>query len=79
MIKGTKIKNIIIDNDNIITAIDTNGNKIKLTRSQRDLLRNYKNPDYEKKVIKEFSNPNILSNDFAVIKHDKVVYQKKNN
>lgn len=77
MIKGTKIDTVNIEKD-IVIATDNNGNSIKLTRTQRNLLRDYKLKDYEERIIKEFSNPKILSDNFKVIKNGNVVYQKNN-
>lgn len=76
MIKGTIIKKVIIDKE-IITAYDEKDNIIKLTRTQRNLLSQYKNPDYIKNIIKEFSNPNILSKEYIVIKNNNIVYSIK--
>lgn len=74
MKKGVKIKKIII-NDGNITAYDTEGGTIKLTRDERNLLASYKKHGYVESIKKKFGNPNILDSEFTVIKDGIVKFQ----
>lgn len=71
MRKGIMIAEVNISKGEVI-ALTSTGEKIKLTRSQRNVLSDYKNPNYVNDVIKEFSNPNVFSEGFKVIKNGQV-------
>lgn len=71
--KGLQI-NLITINSGEITAYDTDGELIKLTRTRRDLFRNYHDYDFLNKIWKEFGNENILSIDFNIQLNGEVVY-----
>lgn len=71
--KGSQI-NLITINSGEITAYGTDGELIKLTRTQRNLFRNYHDYDFLNKIWKEFGNENILSIDFNIQLNGEVVY-----
>lgn len=72
--KGVRILVVNIAVDGTITALDESRNPIALTRSRRIVLANYKNPSYVDIIRKEFNNPNILSDEFTVVKNGETVY-----
>lgn len=73
MRKGTQILRVEI-NDGIVVAYDETESTIKLTRSQRQTLTNYKDQNYISNIQKEWHNKNVVHPDFSVIKNGKVVY-----
>ena len=74
--KGLSISKVEIDNTNNVMVYSDNGETIKVTRSQRITLCDYKSNNYIENIIKCFQNPSILSNDFKVIKNGLIVYSK---
>ena len=74
--KGLSISKVEIDDTNNVIVYSDNGETIKVTRSQRITLCDYKSNNYIENIIKCFQNPNILSNDFKVIKNGLMVYSK---
>ena len=74
--KGLSISKVEIDDTNNVMVYSDNGETIKVTRSQRITLCDYKSNNYIENIIKCFQNPNILSNDFKVIKNGLMVYSK---
>ena len=74
--KGLSISKVDIDDTNNVIVYSDNGETIKVTRSQRITLCDYKSNNYIENIIKCFQNPNILSNDFKVIKNGLMVYSK---
>jgi glucose/arabinose dehydrogenase len=74
MKKGVKIQKVIITDGNI-TAYDTEGSTIKLTRDERNTLASYKKPDYVESIKKKFGNPNVLDSSFKVEKNGIVKFQ----
>lgn len=74
--KGLSISKVEIDNTNNIVVYSDNGETIKVTRSQRIALCNYKSNCYIENIIKCFQNQNILSSDFKVMKNGLIVYPK---
>lgn len=76
MKKSVRIKEIqIIEktvngiSNKIVTATAEDGKPVKLSRTERQLLADYKNPDYLETIKKGFCNPNIVSPDFKVYKN----------
>ena len=67
MKKGLKIHRVII-NAGLICAYDTDGKIIPTTRTQRNILANYKDRNYRQNVAKAFGHPDPLSSDFCVYK-----------
>lgn len=74
MKKGVQIYNVDIADRGTVTAMDVSCNTIALTRTQRNVLSNYKNTDYVTTVQKTFNNKNIFHKDFTVTKNGKIVY-----
>ena len=73
--KGIKIAAVRIDGK-IVEPIDKDGAIIKVTRTQREVLRNYKDPEYIQEIKKAFSNDHIVATDFMVIKNGIQVFPK---
>lgn len=73
MKKRTQIYIVNIDGQNV-SAMDQNCDTIKLTRSQRSILSNYKNSDYIENIKKEWHNDHVIHPDFTVTKNGKIVY-----
>lgn len=73
--KGVKIAAVRIDGK-IVEPIDKDGAIIKVTRAQREILRNYKDPEYIQEIKKAFSNDHIVADDFIVIKNGDQVFPK---
>lgn len=73
--KGIKIAAVRIDGK-IVEPIDKDGAIIKVTRTQREVLRNYKDPEYIQEIKKAFSNDHIVADDFIVIKNGIQVFPK---
>lgn len=71
--KGKQLKQVIITNG-IVTALDSDGNEIGLTRSQRQKLIRYKQEKYIQDIQKEWQNSHVIHNDFTVVKDGEVVY-----
>lgn len=72
-IKGFKIAMIkIVGKDNFIDVCNSEGESIKTTREQRNvILNNYKHKDELIRLIKKtFNNPGIIDDD-VIIKVDK--------
>lgn len=71
--KGKQLKQVIITNG-IVTALDSDGNAIGLTRSQRQILTNHKSKTYKQDIEREWQNSHVIHNDFTVVKDGEVVY-----
>jgi hypothetical protein len=68
-----QLKRITIDNG-IINAYDQNGNRIKLSRSQRNAVTKYNVPNFEELVQKEWQNKNVIHDEFTITKDGELVY-----
>lgn len=70
-IKEVQITEKVVNgiSNKMITATDEDGNTVKLSRTERQILTGYKNPDYLETIKKGFGNPNIVSPDFKVYKN----------
>lgn len=77
MRKGTKIYNVDIAADGTITAMDASCNAISLTRSQRNVLSNYKRRDYIEAIKKEFGK-DVIHPNFTVSSKGEIVYTYTN-
>lgn len=71
--KGLQIAEIVI-NDRVVDVRCTDGSSMKVTRSQRNLLTDYKREGYVNEIKKAFSNDHIVANDFKVVKNGNVVF-----
>ncbi len=68
MKKGEKL--ICVETSNgRVSVRSTEGSNVKLSRSERNVLSDYKNPNYVSDIIKTFGNPDILADGFTVIKN----------
>ena len=68
MKKGVRIKEVIIEKG-IITAYDSKGNLLKLTRGERNALADYKNENYIANIQKTFGHKDILDDDYTITKN----------
>jgi hypothetical protein len=70
MKKGSKIKTVEISNNGYLSAKDESDSEIKLSRSERNALSDYKNrKHYVENIIKAFGgNQDVLSSEFTVYK-----------
>jgi hypothetical protein len=65
--KGLKIHHVII-NAGLICAYDQYDKIIPTTRSQRNILANYKDKNYRRNVAKAFGHPDPFADDFVLFK-----------
>lgn len=70
-IKEVQISEKVVNgiSNKIIEATAEDGKAVKLSRTERQLLADYKNPHYVELIKKGFGNPEILSPDFIVYKN----------
>lgn len=73
MKKGNKLTKVEITNG-YVSATKADGTLAKLSRSERNVLANYKSKSYVDDIIKAFGNPEILSEGFTVIKNGEVKF-----
>ena len=75
MKKGEQIYLVIIDCSRVnILTIDQK--PLKVTRSQRNALINWKSKNYVTDIIKAFSNDNILHPNFSVVQDGVTVFER---
>ena len=81
MKKKIRIKEVVIKeqvvngiSNKIVEATAEDGKAVKLSRTERQILAGYKNPDYLESIKKGFSNPDILSKDFKVYKNGELKF-----
>ena len=68
MKKGVRIKKVSIDKG-FVTAYDSEGNILKLTRGERNALIDYKSDNYIVNIQKVFGHKDILDDGFTVFKN----------
>lgn len=68
MKKGEKLLTVEIT-EGRICAKNTDGSYVKLSRTERNVLSNYKKPDYIANIKKIFGNPEIIADGFTVVKN----------
>lgn len=73
MKKGIQIMKVTIDND-LIKAFDNKMRPISLTRTQRQLLTQYRQSGYTESISREWHNNNVIHDNFTVEKNGEVVY-----
>ena len=73
--KGIQIYMVIM-NGKHVDVLDVDQTPLKVTRKQRNLLTDVKNPNYIEDIQKEFGNSKILHNNYSVIKDGKTVYER---
>jgi len=74
--KNQQIEKIII-NDNHVSVYDTTGREVKITRTQRQIFRNYFHWNFLEKLSDEFGRDNILAPDYCVIENGQLVVNKE--
>lgn len=72
MRKGVQIFEVRIENGQVI-AKDANGDKIKLSRTQRNVLANYNQINYIENIQRAFNSDKILSKTFTVYDNGEMV------
>ena len=73
MKKGTKLTKIEISKGHMDAYLN-DGTLAKLSRTERNVLSNYKSTTYVENIKKVFGNPDILSSEFVVIKDGKTKF-----
>lgn len=73
--KGIQIYMVIM-NGKHVDVLDVGQTPLKVTRTQRNLLTDVKNPNYIEDIQKEFGNSKILHNNYSVVKDGKTVYER---
>lgn len=75
MKKGTQIWRVVVDEGSRVSIMDSDRNPVKVTRSQRNALIDWKNEKFLMNVIKEFSNNKILHPDFTIVQNGEIVFK----
>ena len=75
MRKGVQIDAVRIVGK-MVEALTKDGESIKITRAQRELLRKYNNPNYIEDICKAFSNNDVVAKAFIVIKDGESVFTR---
>ena len=78
MKKGEKLLSVNIENGKV-TVFNDKGYTVKLSRSERNALTNYKNQSYVDDIEKLFGNSDIFDQNFTITKNGvvKFTYTKK--
>lgn len=79
MKKGLQLYRIEIDSSGRIACYckskkSDNEIMIPLTRSQRQLFKNYTSSSFIDDVIEEFGNPDVFHPNFTIVKNGNIVY-----
>ena len=64
--------------DGRMTVTGVNGSNIKLSRTERNILADYKNPNYVKDIIKVFGNSDVLADGFTFVKNGVIKFTYTN-
>lgn len=64
--------------DGRMTVTGVNGSNIKLSRTERNILADYKNPNYVEDIIKVFGNSDVLANGFTFVKNGVIKFTYTN-
>jgi hypothetical protein len=75
MKKGTQIWRVVVDEGSRVSIMDSDRNPVKVTRSQRNALIDWKNEKFLVNVIKEFSNNKILHPEFTIVQNGEIVFK----
>lgn len=78
MKKGVKLLKVITK-DGHVTAIDTNGEEVKLSRSERNVLTDYKDKNYINNIRKVFGNNDAIADGFTMEKNGVIKFTYTNN
>lgn len=77
MKKGEQIYLVIIDGGKRVSILTIDQEPLKVTRSQRNALMNWKeNPNYVTDIVKAFSNDKILHPRFSVVQDGVTVFER---
>lgn len=75
MKKGTQIWRVVVDECSRVSIMDSDRNPVKVTRSQRNALIDWKNEKFLVNIIKEFSNNKILHPEFTIVQNGEIVFK----
>lgn len=75
MKKGTQIWRVVVDEGSRVSIMDSDRNPVKVTRSQRNALIDWKNEKFLVNIIKEFSNNKILHSEFTIVQNGEIVFK----
>jgi len=75
MKKGTQIWRVVVDKGSRVSIMDSDRNPVKVTRSQRNALIDWKNEKFLVNIIKEFSNNKILHPEFTIVQNGEIVFK----
>jgi hypothetical protein len=75
MKKGTQIWRVVVDESSRVSIMDSDRNPVKVTRSQRNALIDWKNEKFLVNIIKEFSNNKILHPEFTIVQNGEIVFK----
>lgn len=75
MKKGTQIWQVVVDEGSRVSIMDSDRNPVKVTRSQRNALIDWKNEKFLKNIVKEFSNNKILHPEFTIVQNGEIVFK----
>lgn len=75
MKKGTQIWRVVVDEGSRVSIMDSDRNPVKVTRSQRNALIDWKNEKFLVNIIKEFSNNKILHPEFTIVRNGEIVFK----
>ena len=64
--------------DGRMTVTGVNGSNIKLSRKERNILADYKNPNYVEDIIKVFGNSDVLADGFTFVKNGVIKFTYTN-
>ena len=73
MKKGQRIQKIIINGEHV-SVYDTDGNDVKITRTQRHIFKRWKDWNFMDKLSDEFGNSKVLVDDYIIIVDGKMVH-----
>lgn len=77
MKKGEQIYLVIIDGGKRVSILTIDQEPLKVTRSQRNALMNWKdNPNYVTDIVRAFSNDKILHPQFSVVQDGETVFER---
>lgn len=77
MKKGEQIYMVIINDGKRVSIQTIDKKPLKVTRSQRNALMNWKdNPNYVTDIVRAFSNDKILHPQFSVVQDGETVFKR---
>lgn len=77
MKKGEQIYMVTINDGKRVSIQTIDKKPLKVTRSQRNALMNWKdNPNYVTDIVRAFSNDKILHSQFSVVQDGETVFKR---